>query len=133
MSSFTPDELRGAIVALDTIERDGDSNELAYILREVRNATPSADPWGNAGIGAQLNADHLAGRLATMLDVPRVQCEQAARAVFSKDYCRAVFDALISYANELTGQTSRRTSSAAPSMPTHRPTIRIVADREGAA
>ena len=126
---FTRDELRRAVIALNTVEGRGDSDTLAYILREAQSVIPSASLWGNATPRQQIGGRWLAERLAKLLGEPVDRCEQAAADVFAGHRHRAVFDALISYAEELMGHTSRR-ESATTSTPIHRPAVRIV---EGAA
>jgi hypothetical protein len=123
---LTDDELRRALLALDIIDRDGDPDELAHLLRAARDATPSVDPWGNSTASQEISGRRLAARLARLVGESRGRCDRAAAEVFAPQRQRAVFDALVSYADRLTGQTSRRTSSAAAPMPT----IRIVSNQE---
>lgn len=129
---LTDQELRQAVFALTIIEERGDPDELAYILRQVGEATPSADPWGNATVNQEISGRRLAAKLAGLLGERRDRCEQVAAEVFAPQRRRAIFDALTGYADRLTGQTSRSTSSAAPKL-THRPTIRLIANREAVA
>ncbi len=131
-SRFTPDELRRAIIALGVIEERGDRDEWALILSEAHDSAPNGSPWGNATGNQRLGGAMLANRLADLLGEQRDRCEQAAADVFTPQRHRAVFDAIISYAEELTGQPSRR-DPATMSTPTERPAVRIVADREGVA
>jgi hypothetical protein len=131
-SRFTTDELRRAIVALDTIEGHGDRHEWALILRQAHESALSGDRWGNATGNQRISGGLLADRLASLLDEPRDRCEQVAAEVFAPQRHRAIYDALIGYADELTDHPSRRES---PPAETHvqRPVVRIVGGREGAA
>ena len=128
MSRFTPEEMRRAIVALDTIESEGDCDEWAIIVRQAGDSAPNGSRWGNATPNQRGGGSLLAARLANLLGEDRDQCEQAAAEVFAPQRHRAVFDALISYSEELTGRTSHRESAPA-AKPIQRPAVRIVADR----
>jgi len=116
MNNFTRDELRRAVVALDAIERTGDPDEWAAILREARDSAPSADPWQNVGIGTRTLANVMAKRLAGLLGVPITDCLTAAGDVYGMDRGRAVFEAMLAYADEVTGKPKA---------------IRLVASTEG--
>jgi len=123
---LTDQELRQAVFALTIIEERGDPDEFDLILKEARDKTPAADDRWNMTLGVRFQVEAMADRLAGLLGESRKRCEIAAVNTIGTGRQRAVFDALVSYADELTGQTTRRTSSAAP-------TIRIVANREAVA
>jgi len=123
---LTDQELRQAFLALSVIEDRGDPDELAYILRQARDAAPSADRWGNATLNQEIGACQLAAKAAALLGEPRERCEAAAAEIFAPQRQRAVFDALIRYAGELT-----KTGTTVPK--SYRPTIRIIADERGVA
>jgi hypothetical protein len=120
---FSPDELRRAIVALATIERDGDQDELDLILRQASDSAPNGSRWGNATPNQRSGGGLLAGRLADLLGEDPDRCEQSAAEVFAPQRHRAIFDALVSYADELSGKPA-----SAPAMP-KLSQVRIVADR----
>jgi hypothetical protein len=125
---FTPAELRQAVEALAVIERDGDPDQWALILGEAHRSAPAAGRWGNATGNQHLGGMMLAHRVAELLGVPRDCCEQAAADLFAPQYHRAVFEALLSYAGELTGKGSRlpKSSKAVGA-------VRIVPDQEAVA
>ena len=125
---FTSAELQQAILALNTIDRDGDPDQWAYVLREAQDAAPAIDPWQNVSIGTRPAAEAIARRLSAILGVSVESCFQAAQNVFARDRGRVIFDALLGYAAEL-GQPSHRESRVTPK-PTQRPSIRIVGDDE---
>jgi len=127
---LTDQELRQAVFALIIIEERGFPDELAHLLREARDSTPSADPWGNATPSQKISGCWLGAKLAGLLGEPRESCEAAAAEVFAPQRQRAVYNAIVGYADELTGRRTRNTSS---SPPTQRPKIRIVARREAVA
>ncbi len=130
--SFSAEELRRGIEALAVVENRGDRHEWVYILREAQDSAPNGSRWGNATTNQQISGQLLAGQLAKLLGEPLDKCEEAAADVFVLQRRWAVYDALISYADELTGQSSR-CESATTSTPIRRPAVRIVADQEGAA
>ena len=129
---FTPEELRRAIVALDTIERLGDPDEWALLQQQAHDSAPNGDRWGNATANQRISGGLLADRLVNLLGESRGHCEQAAAEVFAPQRHRAVYDSLIAYADELTRRSPRREPSPAKSRG-QRPTVRIVADQEGVA
>jgi hypothetical protein len=117
MNNFSPEELRRAAVALDIIERLGDPDQWSTILCGASATSPT--------LGQSLRAGLLASELAKLLGEDRDRCEQAAAEAFAPSRHRAVFDALIGYADELAGTPATTTTTTrAP-----RPTVRIVADR----
>jgi hypothetical protein len=126
---FAADELRRAITALAVIEEHGNRDEWAYILRQAQDSAPSVERWGNATGNQQIGGSLLAARLADLLGESRDRCELAAAEVFAPQRHRAVFDAIIFYAEELTGASSRR-KPPATSAPIQRPAVRIVGDQE---
>ena len=122
---FSFDELRQAIQALIVVEENGDPAEWAMILRQASDSAPSAGRWGNATPGQKISGQLLADKLADLLGVDRDRCNQVAAEMFAPQKHRAVFDALLGYVAELTGQPSAK--------PTQRQAIRIVADKGDAA
>jgi hypothetical protein len=131
MNRFSPDELRRAVVALDVIEQRGDRDQWKIILRQARDSAPNSSRWGNATPNQQIRGAMLAADLSSLLGADREQCEEAAAEVVAPQQHRAIYNALLSYAAELTRQSSSRNSSAA-TKPTQRPTVRIIADSEAA-
>jgi hypothetical protein len=131
MNRFSPDELRRAITALDVIKDHGDPDEWALILREAVRFMQGCGRWGNATPNQQIGGALLAGELSNLLDEDRDRCEQAAADVFAPQRHRAVYDAIVGYADELTGQRSPRNLNAAKPAP--RPAVRIVGEERGVA
>ena len=125
---FSSDELQWAIVALDRIDRDGNRDEWAYVLRQASDSAPAAGRWGNATPGQKISGQILAGKLANLLGVDPDRCDEVAAEMFAPQRHRVIFDALLGYAAEL-GQPSHRESRVTPK-PTQRPSIRIVGDDE---
>jgi len=109
MSKYTHEELRRAITALGSIERDGDRDEWAYIMRQAQDTAPAADPWGNVSIGARISAQALARRLSSTIGAPVGDCEAAAADVYGRDRGRAIYDALVGYAAETRRNAGRAT------------------------
>ncbi|MEN6407017.1 MAG: hypothetical protein ABFC77_11160 [Thermoguttaceae bacterium] len=131
MAKFTPDELRRAIEALAIIEQDGDPDEWAAILRQAQDSAPASDPWDNVAIGVRPAAEGLTRRLTRLIDAAPDDCMDAALRVYARDRGCAVYDAMLAYAAELSGDTPHPV--AVPTTPVPRPAVRIVSDREGAA
>ena len=128
MSRFTPDELRRAIVALAIIEQRRRPARMGNSLATGRQLSrTNGSRWGNATPNQKVGGSLLAGRLANLLGEDRDGCEEVAAEVFAPQRHRAVYDAMIDYAAELTGHPSPRNSIAVP-RPVQRPTVRIVAD-----
>ena len=133
---LTDVELRQAAFALQIINERGDSDVLALILRKAGESPE------NRGMGM------IAGRLSSMLRVPRERCDEAEQDVFGRSRQREAFCEIVNYAiqligpcRELTGQSHfvpfNQDSPTRPAVatPAARPAIRIVADsqREGVA
>jgi hypothetical protein len=95
-------ELRQAVRALTVIGEQGNSDEFAHVLHQANGKAPAANPWANMTVGASLRAKAIAGQAAALLGVPQTACEAAALEVFGASRQRAVFNAILSYAAELT-------------------------------
>ena len=125
MSKFSPEELRRAAAALKVINERGDPDEWGDIQRKARAVAAAGGWWNSATAGQRLTGQRLAADLAALLGESRELCEQAAAEVSVWLPHRAMFDAILGYAAELTGQPMQRTSSAA-AKPTA--TVRLVAE-----
>jgi hypothetical protein len=132
---LTDQELRQAVFAIGVIETLGDRREWECILRQARDSTPSGEPWGNDPYGARLRADVLARRLSELLGVPRARCERAAQAVWATSRQRAVYDALLAYAAELTEMEGREPAptDAPPARPPIAASLHLTLDTEAVA
>lgn len=107
MEYFTATELCQAVAALAVIEERGDEDEFRYILKQRTEAEHGNGRWVRDSIRYNLGCDALADELAGLLGEPKERCLRAAEAVFGGDKRRAVFEAIVDYASELTGEPTQ--------------------------
>ncbi len=107
MEYFTSAELCQAAAALAIIEEKGDEDEFRYILKQRTEAAQGNGRWVPGSIRYNLGCDAFADELARLLGESKERCLRAVEAVFGGDKRRAVFDAIVDYASELTGEPTQ--------------------------
>ncbi len=127
---LTDTELRQAIFALTIIEERGDPDVFALVLREASDKAPAANDYDNMTLGGRLHAQRLASQLASLVGEPYDRCHQAATDLLGTGRQQVTFKAIIDYASELIGTCAELKDTPKPR---RRPTVRLVAYKEGVA
>ncbi len=99
---FTDLELQQAAAALNVIEQKGDPHEFEHVIAHC--ADNGNGRWVPGSPRYVIACKWAADELARLLGESKERCLRAVEAVFGGDWQRAVFRAILSYANELTRQ-----------------------------